>query len=56
MFLNAHNLNIKKRNAFIGDWIATNVEEIEDHEILQMFAQEDDSVMNLASYTFEVCF
>ena len=41
---------------FTGDWIASNVEDIEDHDILQVYGHEDASSITLASYSFEVIY
>lgn len=46
---------MKMFDALIGDWIASNVDDIEDPDILRVYGQEETStVQTLASYQFEV--
>ena len=39
-----------------GDWIASDVDQIEDHDILEVYGPEDTTAatVQLSSYTFEV--
>ncbi|KAL7640863.1 UNVERIFIED_CONTAM: hypothetical protein RMT77_008000 [Armadillidium vulgare] len=45
----------RKKLDTLGDWIASNVDDIEDPDILRVYGQEETStVQTLASYQFEV--
>ena len=40
---------------FTGDWIASDVDAIEDVDILEVYGPEDTTTVQVSSYTFEVC-
>ncbi|XP_076048497.1 cleavage and polyadenylation specificity factor subunit 1 [Oratosquilla oratoria] len=44
----------KKKLDSLGDWIASNVDDIEDVDALQVYGQEETSAVLVTSYTFEV--
>nr|XP_053638163.1 cleavage and polyadenylation specificity factor subunit 1-like [Cherax quadricarinatus] len=44
----------RKKLDTLGDWIASNVEDIRDDDALEVYGHEDTSTVQLASYNFEV--
>ncbi|XP_068228833.1 cleavage and polyadenylation specificity factor subunit 1 [Palaemon carinicauda] len=44
----------RKKLDTLGDWIASNVDDIRDDDALEVYGQEDTSTVQLSSYNFEV--
>ncbi|KAF2368735.1 hypothetical protein FHG87_000497 [Trinorchestia longiramus] len=44
----------RKKMDTLGDWIASDVDAIEDVDILEVYGPEDTATVQLSSYTFEV--